>query len=106
MAPVVFHQDRVGAHAAAVATLRNISSAQAQFQATAKADADNDGTGEFGAFIELEPGVAAEMARQVLESHDVYERTRQIGFATVEATYGFQACRDRVAALLDQFGRM
>jgi type II secretory pathway pseudopilin PulG len=38
---------------AAVATLRNISSAQAQFQATAKADSDNDGTGEFGAFIEM-----------------------------------------------------
>jgi prepilin-type N-terminal cleavage/methylation domain-containing protein len=38
---------------AAVATLRNISSAQAQFQATAKADSDNDGTGEFGAFKEL-----------------------------------------------------
>ena len=38
---------------AAVATLRNISSAQAQFQATAKGDADNDGTGEFGAFIEM-----------------------------------------------------
>jgi prepilin-type N-terminal cleavage/methylation domain-containing protein len=38
---------------AAIATLRNISSAQAQFQATSKADGDNDGTGEFGAFVEL-----------------------------------------------------
>ncbi len=38
---------------AAIATLRNISSAQAQFQATAKADSDNDGTGEFGCFVEL-----------------------------------------------------
>jgi prepilin-type N-terminal cleavage/methylation domain-containing protein len=38
---------------AAIATLRNISSAQAQFQATAKADTDNDGTGEFGCFVEL-----------------------------------------------------
>jgi prepilin-type N-terminal cleavage/methylation domain-containing protein len=38
---------------AAIATLRNISSAQAQFQATAKADGDNDGTGEFGSFLEL-----------------------------------------------------
>jgi type II secretory pathway pseudopilin PulG len=38
---------------AAIATLRNISSAQAQFQATAKADVDNDGTGEFGSFVEL-----------------------------------------------------
>ena len=38
---------------AAIATLRNISSAQAQFQATSKADTDNDGTGEFGSFLEL-----------------------------------------------------
>jgi hypothetical protein len=38
---------------AAIATLRNCSSAQAQFQATAKADVDSDGTGEFGSFVEL-----------------------------------------------------
>ena len=37
----------------AIATLRNISSAQAQFQAAAKADLDNDGAGEFGLFREL-----------------------------------------------------
>jgi prepilin-type N-terminal cleavage/methylation domain-containing protein len=42
---------------AAIATLRNISSAQAQFQATAKADGDNDGTGEFGSFRELSGAV-------------------------------------------------
>ncbi|MHC4470633.1 MAG: DUF2950 family protein [Planctomycetota bacterium] len=41
---------------AAVATLRNISSAQAQFQATAKADTDGDGIGEFGTFRELSGG--------------------------------------------------
>jgi prepilin-type N-terminal cleavage/methylation domain-containing protein len=39
--------------AAAVSTLRNISSAQAQFQASSKADVDLDGTGEFGGFREL-----------------------------------------------------
>jgi len=38
---------------AAIATLRNCSSAQAQFQACAKADTDQDGTGEYGAFVEL-----------------------------------------------------
>ncbi|MEN8150149.1 MAG: DUF2950 family protein [Planctomycetota bacterium] len=38
---------------AAIATLRNISSAQAQFQAGAKGDMDLDGTGEFGGFLEL-----------------------------------------------------
>ena len=38
---------------AAIATLRNIVSAQAQFQQSAKADTDNDGTGEYGGYIEL-----------------------------------------------------
>jgi prepilin-type N-terminal cleavage/methylation domain-containing protein len=38
---------------AAIATLRNISSAEAQFQATSKADTDQDGTGEFGSFREM-----------------------------------------------------
>jgi len=38
---------------AAIATLRNIVSAQAQFQQSAKADQDDDGTGEYGGFIEL-----------------------------------------------------
>ena len=42
---------------AAIATLRNISSAQAQFQASSKADTDNDGTGEFGSFVELSGAV-------------------------------------------------
>lgn len=41
---------------AAIATLRNISSAQAQFQAGAKTDVDTDGTGEFGYFAELAGG--------------------------------------------------
>jgi prepilin-type N-terminal cleavage/methylation domain-containing protein len=41
---------------AAIATLRNISSAQAQFQASSHADVDNDGTGEFGVFGELAAG--------------------------------------------------
>ena len=41
---------------AAIATLRNITSAQAQFQASAHADEDNDGTGEFGVFGELSGG--------------------------------------------------
>ena len=38
---------------AAIATLRNIISAQAQFQQSGKADTDDDGTGEYGGFIEL-----------------------------------------------------
>lgn len=37
----------------AIATLRNISSAQAQFQGSAKCDRDTDGEGEYGFFAEL-----------------------------------------------------
>ncbi|MHC4449202.1 MAG: hypothetical protein ACYS0E_03520 [Planctomycetota bacterium] len=42
---------------AAIATLRNITSAQAQFQACAKADANQNGTGEYGTFGELSGAV-------------------------------------------------
>ena len=38
---------------AAIATLRNIISAQSQFQTTARADGNNNGTGEFGFFGEM-----------------------------------------------------
>ena len=41
---------------AAIATLRNIISAQAQFQQGAKADTDADGTGEYGGFVEMSAG--------------------------------------------------
>jgi len=42
---------------AAIATLRNIVSAQAQFQAAGLADADQDGCGEYGTFGELSGAV-------------------------------------------------
>ena len=42
---------------AAIATLRNIISAQAQFQSTARADDNNNGVGEYGSFGELSGGV-------------------------------------------------
>jgi prepilin-type N-terminal cleavage/methylation domain-containing protein len=42
---------------AAIATLRNIVSAQAQFQQSGKADEDSDGTGEYGGFMELSGAV-------------------------------------------------
>ncbi len=42
----------------AIATLRNIGSAQAQFQASAKNDNDGDGEGEYGYFSELSGAVA------------------------------------------------
>ena len=47
---------------AAIATLRNIISAEAQFQQSAKADTDNDGTGEYGGFLEMSGGGAGRMA--------------------------------------------
>jgi hypothetical protein len=43
---------------AAIATLRNITSAQAQFQAVGKADANQNGNGEYGTFGELSGAVA------------------------------------------------
>jgi len=47
---------------AAIATVRNVISAQAQFQQSAKADTDADGTGEYGGFVELSGGGAGRMA--------------------------------------------
>jgi prepilin-type N-terminal cleavage/methylation domain-containing protein len=47
---------------AAIATLRNIVSAQAQFQQSGKADTDTDGTGEYGGFVELSGAAAGRMA--------------------------------------------
>jgi prepilin-type N-terminal cleavage/methylation domain-containing protein len=47
---------------AAIATLRNIISAQAQFQQGAKADTDNDGTGEYGGFYEMSAGGTGRLA--------------------------------------------
>ena len=42
---------------AAIATLKNISSAQAQCQASGAIDANNNGAGEYGYFAELSGGV-------------------------------------------------
>lgn len=42
---------------AAIATLRNIASAQAQFQSTARADENMNGIGEYGSFAELSGAV-------------------------------------------------
>ena len=50
---------------AAIATLRNIISAQAQFQQSGKADTDNDGTGEYGGFVELSGQAAGRMAASI-----------------------------------------
>src|SRR5262245_43819161 len=47
---------------AAIATVRNVISAQAQFQQSARADTDADGTGEYGGFVEMSGGGAGRMA--------------------------------------------
>ena len=44
---------------AAIATLRNLVSAQAQFQQGGRLDLDTDGTGEYGTFYELSGAGAA-----------------------------------------------
>lgn len=47
---------------AAIATLRNVISAQAQLQMSAKVDEDSDGNGEYGGFLELSGGAAGRMS--------------------------------------------
>jgi len=42
--------------AGAIATLKNILSAQAQFQTTSRADENNNGIGEYGSFAEMSGG--------------------------------------------------
>jgi hypothetical protein len=51
---------------AAIATLRNITSAQAQFQATARADVNQNGVGEYGFFGELSGAVAVRGGRKLV----------------------------------------
>lgn len=46
---------------AAIATLRNIISAQAQFQSTARADDNRNGVGEYGTFAELSGGLGVRL---------------------------------------------
>ncbi len=53
---------------AAIATLRNLVSAEAQFQQGAKADEDGDGSGEYGGFLELSGAAAGRMARPLVPS--------------------------------------
>lgn len=50
---------------AAIATLRNLISAQAQMQATARIDTDRDGTGEFGGFLELSGAAPGRMGTRL-----------------------------------------
>ncbi len=51
---------------AAIATMRNLISAQAQMQATGRIDTDRDGTGEFGGFIELSGAAPGRMGTKLM----------------------------------------
>jgi hypothetical protein len=51
---------------AAVATSRNVISAQAQMQASAKVDADRDGTGEYAGFLEMSGAEVGRMAGKLV----------------------------------------
>jgi prepilin-type N-terminal cleavage/methylation domain-containing protein len=91
---------------AAIATLRNISSAQAQFQATAKADLDRDGTGGFGSFIELSgasvvrgDSVVGKLNPPVL-SGAFRTPTAATGFVS-RSGYNFKICLPTPAGLAD-----
>ena len=56
LGPGLFFHGSCRTHAnetAAIATLRNLTSAEEQFRATALADTDGDGEGEYGSFREL-----------------------------------------------------
>jgi len=68
--------------AMAVATLRNLTAAQAQFQATGRADVDADGVGEYGFFGELS-GAAGVRGGPVLNPPVLSSAFRRVEHGTV-----------------------
>lgn len=73
LASAVIHSNRV----AAIATLRNLVSAQAQFQASGIADQSRDGVGEYGTFAELSAAVSVR-GGPVLDPPVLSRRFRQV----------------------------
>ena len=84
---------------AAIATLRNIISAQAQFQTTARADENNNGVGEYGTFGELSGGVwcprrrGPEPARPLDRFPCGERRTVRSAAAATSSRCGCRMCR-------------
>jgi hypothetical protein len=76
---------------AAVATLRNLVSAQAQIQATARIDTDGDGTGEYGGFVEMSGAAPGRMSRVLVPPvlSSAFRRLRPEGTA-VRSGYCFR----------------
>jgi hypothetical protein len=75
---------------AAVACLRNISSAQAQFGASACVDENQDGTGEMGCFGELSGAVAARGSRSPIRPPVLSRAYRQIGADGIVRRSGYR----------------
>ncbi|MBI1851720.1 MAG: DUF2950 family protein [Planctomycetes bacterium] len=77
----------------AIATLRNISSAQAQFQGSAKNDEDGDGEGEYGMFAELSgktpPRVNGALAAAVINPPSLSGVFQNIGANGVVTKSGY-----------------
>lgn len=51
---------------AAIATLRNATSAQAQVQASGRIDTDGDGSGEYGGFLEMSGAIEGRMGKVLI----------------------------------------
>ncbi len=69
---------------AAIATLRNVTSAQAQLQASARVDTDADGTGEYGGFREMSGDVPGRMSKKLVPPvlSSAFRKLNEFGEAT------------------------
>lgn len=72
------------AERAAIATLRNISSAQAQLQASSAIDVDGDGAGEYGTFAELSGGCTLRGTTRTLNPPVLSSSFRRVQRGVVE----------------------
>jgi prepilin-type N-terminal cleavage/methylation domain-containing protein len=82
---------RIGSNeTAAIATLRELISAQSQFQARALADGDNDGIGEAGTFAELSAGVGVRFGSTVVTPAVLSSSFRSLNASGEVARSGYQ----------------
>ncbi|MCC6670146.1 MAG: DUF2950 family protein [Planctomycetes bacterium] len=70
---------------AAIATLKNISSAQAQCQASGVIDANNNGAGEYGFFAELSGGVGVRDASGAASTQRISPPVLSSAFSNMQA---------------------
>jgi len=66
MRPAAENSRKRSNQVAAIATLRNVTSAQAQVQASGRVDQDADGTGEYAGFREMSGDVAGRMGKKLV----------------------------------------